>query len=185
LKLVVSKYKDLLGVFHKGVSKNCLEVKKMKTNSRFLKIMTVFGISLFLFAEAWGVTCTYESQDVPKNIPDYSTTYLYLGKPPSFVDEYATILSTLNVPDSFSIYDADVVLNIKHPWDTDLDVYLIAPDGTQIELFTDVGGSGDNFTETQLDDEASTSITASSAPFTGSFKPEGTLSVLQMMPCGI
>ena len=148
----------------------------MKINFKFTTIMIVIVMSLFLLTEARGVTCTYESQDVPKNIPDYSTTYLYLGKPDSFVAKYATVISTLNVPDSFSIYDVDVVLNINHPWDTDLDVYLMAPDGTKVELFTDVGRSGDNFTETQLDDEASTSITAASAPFTGNLKPEGSLS---------
>ena len=43
-------------------------------------------------------------------------------------------------------------------------------------IFTDVGDSSDDFTDTTLDDEAATSITSGSAPFTGTFQPEGSLS---------
>lgn len=39
-----------------------------------------------------------------------------------------------------------------------------------------MGGSGDNFTNTVLDDEAATAITAGTAPFTGSFRPASPLS---------
>lgn len=44
-----------------------------------------------------------------------------------------------------------------------------------MELFTYVGGTGNNFTNTTLDDDAATSITAGAAPFTGTFRPEGSL----------
>jgi hypothetical protein len=43
-------------------------------------------------------------------------------------------------------------------------------------LFTDVGGSGDNFISTTLDDECATPITSGVAPFTGCYQPEGSLS---------
>lgn len=75
-----------------------------------------------------------------------------------------------------SIIDVNVTVNITHTWDEDLDVFLISPAGTSVELFTDVGADGDNFTNTVLDDEATTAITAGKAPFTGSFRPEGLLS---------
>ena len=55
-------------------------------------------------------------------------------------------------------------------------VNLTSPSGTAINLFAGVGGDGDDFTETQLDDEASTSINDGSAPFTGSFIPNELLS---------
>ena len=42
-------------------------------------------------------------------------------------------------------------------------------------LFGNVGGSGDNFTATTLDKSAATPITAGTAPFTGTFQPEGSL----------
>ncbi|RLB86259.1 MAG: hypothetical protein DRH10_10595, partial [Deltaproteobacteria bacterium] len=69
-------------------------------------------------------------------------------------------------------------LNITHPNVEDLDVYLKSPTGTEIELFTDIGGSGDNFTNTILDAGASINIADASAPFTGRFLPEGGTNVL-------
>ena len=63
--------------------------------------------------------------------------------------------------------------------DQNLDVFLIAPDGSRTELFTDVGGEGANFTNTVLDDEAVTPITSGWAPFTGIYLPEGNLTVLE------
>ena len=74
--------------------------------------------------------------------------------------------------------DVNVTVNITHTWDADLNVFLVAPDGTRVELFTGVGGSGDNFVNTTLDDQAATAITAGTAPFTGSFRPEGSLATL-------
>lgn len=74
------------------------------------------------------------------------------------------------------IFDLDVKLSINHSRNEDLDVFLVAPDGTRVELFTDVGGTSQNFVNTVLDDQAALSITAGVAPFTGYFKPEGLLS---------
>ena len=93
----------------------------------------------------------YTSSDVPKAIPDQDT-----------------VTSTLTVPDAVTVGDINATLDITHKNDQDLDVFLIAPDGTRVELFTDVGGGGDHFTGTTLDDEAATPITAGSAPFSGS-----------------
>src|SRR3989304_2469686 len=42
----------------------------------------------------------------------------------------------------------------------------------------DTGGSGDNYMNRVFDDEASTLITSGTAPFTGSYKPEESLSYL-------
>lgn len=94
----------------------------------------------------------------------------------------ATYTSTLTVGDSYSIQDLNVRVSLTHERAEDLDVFLIAPDGTRIELFTDVGGgSGQGFNDTVLDDEAATSVTAGSAPFAGSCRPEGDLSILDGM----
>ena len=76
--------------------------------------------------------------------------------------------------------DVQVKLNITHSFDEDLDVYLESPSGIIVELFTDVGGSGDNFTNTALSDSAAFAIHAGPpfavAPFTGTYRPEGNLS---------
>jgi hypothetical protein len=45
-------------------------------------------------------------------------------------------------------------------------------------LFQDIGGSGNNFTNTYLDDEAAASITSGAPPFTGIFRPVGSFSVV-------
>jgi len=73
------------------------------------------------------------------------------------------------------ISDVDVTLNITHTYDEDLDVALISPSGTRVPLFAGVGGNGQNFENTTLDDSASTPIADGSAPFTGTFQPEGSL----------
>jgi len=73
------------------------------------------------------------------------------------------------------VTDVVVTIDITHVWTGDLDIYLTSPDGTQVELVTDVGGSSDDFTNTVFTSSATTSITAGTAPFTGSFLPEGNL----------
>lgn len=69
----------------------------------------------------------------------------------------------------------NVCINITHTWDSDLNINLIAPDGTDIMLLSYVGGSDDNFTNTCFSQSATTSIVSGTAPFTGTFKPMNTL----------
>jgi len=65
----------------------------------------------------------------------------------------------------------NVCININHANVSDLEVALIAPDGLQVMLTTGNGGSGNNYTNTCFDDNAATSITLGTAPFTGSYRP--------------
>lgn len=106
----------------------------------------------------------YTSTDVPKPILDYQT-----------------VTSAIDIGDSYAIGDLNVNLDITHTWDGDVKAYLIAPDGTRVELFTSVGSSGDNFTNTVLDDQAATAIGSGAAPFTGAFRPAGSLATLAFM----
>ena len=118
--------------------------------------------TIWAFRSAASACTTYTSSDVPKAIPD-------LG----------TVESTLSVPDSYSLTDVNVTIgSIVHTWDADLDITIVHPDATVVELSTDNGSSGDNYTNTVFDDEAATAITAGTAPFSGSFRPEGLLSAL-------
>ena len=55
------------------------------------------------------------------------------------IPDLKTITSTQAISDAGTILDLNVRVNIRHTYDADLDVYLIAPDGTRVELFTDVG----------------------------------------------
>lgn len=66
-------------------------------------------------------------------------------------------------------------MRINHTYDSDLVVQLIAPDGTMVNLFSGVGGAGDNFTNTCLNQSAAISINAGSPPFNGTFNPQETI----------
>ena len=72
-----------------------------------------------------------------------------------------------------------VCINIDHIWISDADVYLVAPNGQFLELTTDNGGSGDDYTETCFTPVATNPINfgsqapSSAAPFTGDWMPEG------------
>ncbi len=82
--------------------------------------------------------------------------------------------STLTVPDSggtFRIRNITVQINAAFPTDSALTAVLMAPDGTQIPLFSGLSGPGANFVNTVFDDAAARSITQGTAPFTGTFRP--------------
>ena len=88
---------------------------------------------------------------------------------------------SLTVPDysgTFKVAKVTVNLNITDAKDSTLSAVLIAPNGTQVALFSNIGGSGKNFTSTVLDDAALSSITSGTAPFTGTYRPTGSLSSL-------
>ncbi len=68
-----------------------------------------------------------------------------------------------------------VKLNITHPYDGDLVVVLQSPGGALLNLAYANGSGGDNFTNTIFTDEAPTLLSAGAAPFTGTFKPRGSV----------
>ncbi|REK12572.1 MAG: hypothetical protein DWQ37_11665 [Planctomycetota bacterium] len=76
------------------------------------------------------------------------------------------------------IADVNVHVNILHERDSSLFIGLTAPDGTIVSLAALGGGDGDNYIDTVFDDQAPTSINAGVAPFTGSYRPLGSLANL-------
>jgi subtilisin-like proprotein convertase family protein len=114
---------------------------------------------------------TYSSTDTPINIPDGVD---YDGGLP-----WGTITSTITVPNTFTVFDANLTLNIGHPFDSDLEAFLISPASTQVLLFSGVGGQGDSFWGTTFDDECPVGIEewpSAAPPYTGCFNPQGLLS---------
>jgi len=71
-----------------------------------------------------------------------------------------------------------ICLSISHTYDADLVARLQAPDGTILSLFTNVGGGNDNFTATCFDTTGLQPIGSGSAPFTGTFVPEGNIGMI-------
>jgi len=79
---------------------------------------------------------------------------------------YDTLTLVTDAPTA--IVDIEVIIDsLTHTWDSDIDMYLIGPNGVPLELSTDNGGSSDNYIGTIFDDQAELSITQGSAPFTG------------------
>lgn len=107
---------------------------------------------------------TIVSTDVPVSIPDPGTA-----------------TSTVTVTNTGTVMRAMVTIgDITHTWDSDLDIYLISPATTPVELTTDNGSSDDNYTNTVFDDGCQSAsgngpITGGTAPFTGCYAPEGNL----------
>jgi subtilisin-like proprotein convertase family protein len=99
----------------------------------------------------------------------------YQNTVPTVILDRKSVFSQITISDAFAIKDINVTLNITHSRESDLQVFLHGPDGTVVELFSNVGGSGKGFFDTVLDDEASVSITDGTSPFTGVYKPEQSL----------
>ncbi|MBI3118812.1 MAG: proprotein convertase P-domain-containing protein, partial [Candidatus Hydrogenedentes bacterium] len=109
--------------------------------------------------------CTYyNSVDVPKVIAD---------------DQVTTTISELTITESFMAGDINVRIDIDHIWLDDLDIFLESPTGTLVELTTDIGDSNDDYTATVFDEQATAGIAEGTAPYTGCFRPEGSLAVLE------
>lgn len=117
-----------------------------------------------------GPVTSYDSVDVPKGIPD---------------NDLSGVTSALVVPGTGGRAKNVVVRigQITHPYDADLTIYLIAPDGRSVMLVSHRGGSGQNYTNTVFSDSATAYITSSTpAPFTGTFKPAEPLSNMDGAP---
>lgn len=86
-------------------------------------------------------------------------------------------LSEIVIPNQNSIItDLDVTVTLQHSFIPDLDVFLVSPSGTRVELFTDLGTNETNMTGAIFDDEAAVRIVDGSAPYTGRFIAEELLS---------
>ncbi len=86
--------------------------------------------------------------------------------------------ASVEIMDNVIVSDINVTINISHAWDSDLNISLRSPNGVTVDLSSGNGGAGDNYTDTVFDQEATTFITSGTAPFTGSFVPEGDLSTI-------
>lgn len=83
-----------------------------------------------------------------------------------------TIISEIEIEDDMIISDVNVQLSITHNFVSFLDAYVTGPDGQRVELFTEIGGSGDHFNNTIFDDQARYPISRGRYPYKGSYLPE-------------
>lgn len=90
--------------------------------------------------------------------------------------------ASIIVPTTANVGDVNVRFSALHTYDRDMVISLTSPTGTTVVLSNQRGGSGDNYTNTVFDDEAATAIGSGSPPFTGSFRPDQSLSVFDDQP---
>lgn len=121
----------------------------------------LIALGLWIFAiaaQAQTFTAT-----VNQTIPDNNTTVVF----DLVVSGLPAVIDT-----NFGLETA--CLSMTHTYCSDMEVQLQAPDGTTILLFSGVGGGDDDFTNTCLEGTG-TSITQGTAPFTGTYKSQGTM----------
>jgi len=111
------------------------------------------------------------------------TTYTFTNTPTNtLIRDLATTTSTITINQNINIKDLNVQISLNHTALSDLVITLRSPTGQVITLFNKRGLWADNLVNTVFDDQAGTAIGAgiapAIAPFTGSFRPESLLSVL-------
>ncbi len=128
-------------------------------------VKTIFYISVSLFSLNLNVQSqTYSAicrNNLNLSIPDNS---------------YVKDSILINVPSDHKVLDVNILIDtLLHTWDSDLILYLRK--GTVgVRIINQVGGSGDNFIGTLLNDSSGVAFPPNGAPFTGSFRPSDSLS---------
>lgn len=107
---------------------------------------------------------TYKKNALGKTINDNQSTF-------------DTISVDLTLEASYYVYDVNLTIDtVIHTNDSDLEFYLVHNGVTDTAIYQ-VGGTGDNFINTVLNDSASNLISGGIVPFTGTFRPNRPLGV--------
>lgn len=111
-------------------------------------------------------------------------TFTYTGSPIPIPDNNTNVATPLSIAGVTPTYMSttyglkEVVVNIIHPWDSDLKISLRSPSGTIVILSLHNGGSGSNYTNTHLKmDGVNGPIVNAAAPFTGVFIPDQSINI--------
>ncbi len=132
------------------------------TPSQMLDVTTTSGTS----------TVSAASGTISLAIPDNNTTGV------------TSVLNIAGVPAGATVTNVSITFNATHTFDADLDISISGPNGVSIDLSSDNGSLNDNYVNTVFSNSAVTAITAGTAPFTGTFLPEGNLTNSFSIPNG-
>lgn len=118
-------------------------------------------LSLLVTPPGVAPATVFESAQVPLVVPDLGTV------------ESDVTVSGISLP----LAHLSVSTFLQHPYVSDLNLTLIAPDGTAVELSTRNGNDGDNYgtscsLRTIFDDNATTPLALATAPFNGLVLPQ-------------
>lgn len=119
-----------------------------------------------------------EADDTGVPILESVTSTFASSNVPVAIENKQTVASSLIVADDISIDDVNISIDVSHPFVSELEVFLISPAGTRVELFTNLNNAGANLSGVILDDEADDSITSAGGTISGRFRPEGSLARL-------
>ncbi|MSP16457.1 MAG: hypothetical protein EXR73_07590 [Myxococcales bacterium] len=100
------------------------------------------------------------------------------GPAPVAIADLATAVSSVTVAGPELVALAAVGFSAVHTWDSDLRVSVVSPSGIEVVLSNQRGGGSNDFVRTLFLDTATTAIAAGAAPFTGAFRPDAPLALL-------
>jgi uncharacterized repeat protein (TIGR01451 family) len=122
--------------------------------------------------------------DLPTGVPGSPLRFdNFVPVPIPLLDKTNSPIVVSNI--NFAIQKVTVSLNVAYTFDMGLQLRLISPDGAVNTLSANNGNGGNDYgiscfpdsVRTTFDDDSSTSITAGSAPFVGTFRPQTPLSI--------
>jgi gliding motility-associated-like protein len=115
----------------------------------------------------------------PVNSPAiYFTNNTTISIPDTIAAGITSTIAVGNIAGTVGSELQQVCIDISHGSDSELNIFLKAPDGKMIDLSSGNGGTGSNYTKTCFVASGAPSITSGTPPFTGSYLPEQAFSGL-------
>jgi len=141
----------------------------MEGSMKFSRLFLSFGVIAVLLT-----TLTWAQSPGAYSIYEYSRDGLNLE-----IRDFSTVTSTITIPDNFTIFDLNVMVDIQHPYAADLTITITGPNGAVVILAAAAGGGTDNFEHTIFDDDAAAvgaipgiGVTTSGGQFRGYYIPD-------------
>ena len=105
---------------------------------------------------SWGLEIRTSTCAPPLIVPCSGTANTYSNTTPVSIVDVGVVSSTITVSGAPTfLYDLNVITNITHTFNADLDITLTSPSGRVVTLTTDNGAGNDNvFAGTTWDDDA-------------------------------
>ncbi len=166
-RLQVSKNDDFVNLeLDEILFQNSYQLSDLKSDQVYywrvqpINVCGIGGFSNYNFFKTDKTSCIdYSSSDLPIDLNDANSNSKGITE------------AEVSIPYDVPIVDLNILVNINHSWLEDLTLYLESPDGVKIILSKQIGGSGNNYSETLFDQDSNNNIFNALPPFSGSYKP--------------